>query len=100
MFCCCKSIGARESFTCSASNRCRPKFETGRRVSGWRCVIGRLRQPDAEAVEGAARRVIGQCEPAIAPTDAESACGVVAKTLVMPIGGGAAVGRLPCRCPR
>jgi hypothetical protein len=30
-------------------------------------------------VEGAARRVIGRCEPAIAPTNAESACVVVAK---------------------
>ena len=64
---------------CSASNRCRPEFEMGRRASGWRGVIGRQLPPDAEAVEGAARRVIGRYEPAIAPTNAESACAVVAK---------------------
>src|SRR6202012_1064125 len=79
MFCCCRSVGARESFTCSASNRCRPKFETGRRASGWQGVIGRQRQPDAEAAEGAARRVIGRSEPAIASANAERACAVVAK---------------------
>jgi hypothetical protein len=31
-------------------------------------------------VEGAARRVVGRYEPAIAPTNAESACVVVAKS--------------------
>jgi hypothetical protein len=79
MFCCYKSVGVRESFTCSGCNRCRPKFETGRRASGWWGVIGRQRQPDAEAVEGAARGVIGRSEPAIASTNPESACAVVAK---------------------
>jgi hypothetical protein len=44
MFRCCKSIGGRVSFTCSASSRSRPKFETGRPASGWRGVIGRPRQ--------------------------------------------------------
>ena len=53
------------------SNRSRPKFETGRRASGWRGVIGRQRQPDAKAVEGAARRVIRRCEP----SDGAHQCG-------------------------
>jgi hypothetical protein len=61
------------------SDRSRPKFETGRRASGWRGVIGRQRRPDAEAVEGAARRVIRRCEAAMAPNSAESAWAVAAK---------------------
>jgi hypothetical protein len=42
-------------------------------------LVGRVR-PDAEAVEGRARRVIGRYEPAIAPTNGESARVAVAKS--------------------
>lgn len=37
-------------------------------------------KPDAVTVEGSARRVIGRYEPAIAETNAESACVVAAKS--------------------
>jgi hypothetical protein len=36
--------------------------------------------PDAEAVEGSTRAVIGRYEPAIVPTNAESASVIVAKS--------------------
>jgi hypothetical protein len=68
------------SFTCSASNRGRPNFETVDRLEvGGAYLAGRVR-PDAESVEGSACRVINRHEPAIVSTNGESARVAVAKS--------------------